>query len=89
MKIDGQRDSIMHLYLFIYLYLFTYLCLYFLKEHYPVNFLRNVALTFNDSSRYVFLNDIDFVPDTNIENMLLLYLDQPEMINARQVRRTV
>ena len=55
------------------------------KVHYPTNFLRNVALTFDTGCKYVFLNDVDFVPDSNMENILSGYLNKPEMINAAQV----
>ncbi|KAI0235821.1 LARGE xylosyl- and glucuronyltransferase 2 [Lamellibrachia satsuma] len=50
-------------------------------SYYPVNYLRNVALD-NAITKYVFTNDIDFLPSPNLHKLLEHYLSHGTGVNT-------
>jgi len=54
-------------------YQIKHIYVHFLKDFYPINLLRNVALE-NVVTPYVFLSDIDFLPMSGLYSYLKKYI---------------
>ena len=49
-----------------------------------MNRLRNFAFNFDTKSKYVFLNDVDFVPSLNLKEQIKRHVKE-KVINKNQV----
>uniref|UniRef100_A0A915PL69 Uncharacterized protein n=1 Tax=Setaria digitata TaxID=48799 RepID=A0A915PL69_9BILA len=51
--------------------------------HYPINYLRNVALNNSNDASFVFLADVDFIPRPGLYPMLCEKLETTDLLNKK------